>query len=105
MSHRSIDNPLRHNDMLPAHAGIEYCAQAIAIHGGLTTSNAGPPRKGFLAVLMNTAWHRSRLDDCASELIVTAKKLVVLQQGVSYEFSIKHEGQVLLTGQTVVALE
>ena len=105
VSHRAGDNPLRHDDALPIHAGIEYCAQAIAVHGQLTGKNSGPPRRGYIAVVMNTDWRAQRLDNIEGELRVFAKKQVVLQQGVTYAFAIRHEGHTLLTGQTVVALE
>jgi len=109
ISHRDLDNPLRHNDELPIHAGIEYCAQAIAAHGGLTgqSANGGStvPRRGYLAVILNTEWSVDRLDTLAHPLLVSAKKQTVLQQGVQYAFAIQHEGHTLLSGQAVVALE
>ena len=75
------------------------------MHGGLTGSRDGPPRRGFLAVILNTEWRVDRLDTCRGELIVTAVKQTTLAQGVSYSFAIQHEGHTLLTGQAVVALE
>ena len=105
VSHRSPDNPLRHGGVLPIHTGIEYCAQAIAVHGRLTSQELGPPRRGYLAVILDTQWHVQRLDDCAGALQITAQKQVALQQGVNYAFAIQHEGRTLLTGQAVVALE
>jgi predicted hotdog family 3-hydroxylacyl-ACP dehydratase len=108
VSHRETDNPLRHSDRLPIHAGIEYCAQAIAVHGALTAESKDAqlePRRGYLAVIMNTQWHVERLDDCKSALQVFATKQVTLQQGVSYAFLLKHEGHTLLAGQAVVALD
>jgi predicted hotdog family 3-hydroxylacyl-ACP dehydratase len=105
IGHCALDHPLRHDGILSIHTGIEYCAQAIAVHGSLTNKERGPPRRGFLAVILNTQWHVQRLDDCIGALQITAQKLVVLQQGVNYTFAINHEGHALLTGQAVVALE
>jgi predicted hotdog family 3-hydroxylacyl-ACP dehydratase len=104
-SHRDLDNPLRHDDCLPIHAGIEYCAQAIALHGGLTHRESGPPRRGYLAVIISTQWNAQRLDDCAGDLRVYANRQVRLQQGASYKFRLDHDGHTLLTGQAVVALD
>ncbi|HTE39651.1 MAG TPA: hypothetical protein VK629_02405 [Steroidobacteraceae bacterium] len=106
-SHRDADNPLRHGERLPIHAGIEYCAQAIAVHGALTQASpdSAEPRRGYLAVVMNVEWQVERLDDCSGPLQVFATKQVTLQQGVSYAFVLKHEGHTLLVGQAVVALE
>lgn len=108
-SHRDPNNPLRHNNELPIHVGIEYCAQAIAAHGGLTNQGAqnesSAPRRGYLAVILNTEWSVERLDTLEHPLHIAARKLTVLQQGVQYAFAIRHEGHTLLTGQAVVALE
>jgi predicted hotdog family 3-hydroxylacyl-ACP dehydratase len=106
ISHRDADNPLRHRGMLPVHIGIEYCAQAIAVHGRLTASSeTGAPRRGYLAVILNTEWSVERLDNCDGELNVFAVKQVALQQGVTYAIELKHQGHTLLKGQAVVALE
>ena len=105
ISHRDPFNPLRHEKSLPIHAGIEYCAQAIALHGGLTHRASGPPRRGYLAVIIGAQWHVERLDDCAGELRIYANRQVRLQQGASYKFRLDHEGHTLLTGQAVVALD
>lgn len=37
-SHRLGDNPLRSRDRLSAACGIEYAAQAMAVHGALLAS-------------------------------------------------------------------
>ena len=110
LSHTALDNPLRQNDRLPIHAGIEYCAQAIAIHGSLLAGallagQASQPRRGYLAVIMNAAWTVSRLDDRQGSLHIIATRQVALAQGVTYAFAVAHEGHTLLTGRTVVALE
>lgn len=105
LSHRDAENPLRHNGGLPIHAGVEYCAQAIAVHGRLTQGGGREPRRGYLAVVLNTEWRIERLDTCAGPLHVAATKQVVLEQGVSYAFELKHDGATILRGQAVVALE
>lgn len=106
LSHLDLTNPLRFDSKLPAHAGIEYCAQAIAIHGYLTSGGGqGSPKRGYLAVVLGTHWNIDRLDRCIGPLQVIATKQVTLQQGVSYAFAIKHQGHDLLTGQAIVALE
>ena len=107
VSHLDVDNPLRHNGTLPIHTGIEYCGQAIALHGRLLAQPAddAAPRRGYLAVILNAEWTTDRLDTCVGELQVIATKQVALQQGVSYAFALKHQGHTLLAGQAVVALE
>ena len=105
VSHVDRANPLRYRDALPIYAGIEYCAQAIAAHGRLIHAGDAAPRRGYLAVIMNTQWTIDRLDRCAGELRVRATKQVTLQQGASYSFALEHQGHTLLQGQAVVALD
>ena len=51
-SHRGQDNPLREAGGLATLAGIEYAAQAAAVHGSLLR-NETAPRSGVLAALKN----------------------------------------------------
>ena len=48
-SHRQPDNPLRAAARLGAACGIEYAAQAMAVHGALLAPAGAPPRPGYLA--------------------------------------------------------
>lgn len=104
-SHRSDTNPLRHGDVLPIHAGIEYVAQAMAIHGTLCEQRAGRPRIGYLAVLSNVDWFVPRLDDLPGKLEAQAEKLMATESGFNYAFRLLHESRTLLEGQAVIALQ
>ena len=44
-THRSADNPLRLHGRLGAACGIEYAAQAMAVHGALIAASAPLARK------------------------------------------------------------
>jgi predicted hotdog family 3-hydroxylacyl-ACP dehydratase len=48
-THRDPDNPLRAGAELDAVCGIEYAAQAMALHGGLALSAGAPTPAGYLA--------------------------------------------------------
>jgi len=50
LSHRNADNPLREPAGLPVWAGIEYAAQAAAVHGALVRVHPSP-RPGLLGAL------------------------------------------------------
>lgn len=109
-SHQSRDNPLRENDRLPIVAGIEYAAQAIAIHGTLG-AKAGrepgfdtTPRRGYLATLKQVEWTHARLDTVDTALIVEAEQLESIDGASSYCFSVRSASTVLLSGTTMVAL-
>ncbi len=105
ISHRDPANPLRHQGQLPVQAGIEYLAQAMAIHGTLCEQRVGRPRMGYLAVLSRVDWYCSRLDDLPGELTVIAEKQAVSGGGYSYYFRLYHGQRLLLEGQAVVALQ
>jgi predicted hotdog family 3-hydroxylacyl-ACP dehydratase len=107
-SHRAAGNPLRHQDRLPVAMGVEYAAQAAAVHGGLLARSAAgaalKPRRGYLAVLSQVRWLVDRLDDRAAPLRVAAQRQGAGAGGAVYEFTIHAAGQLLLDGSLMVAL-
>ncbi len=105
VSHTAPDNPLRNTTGLPASAGIEYAAQAMALHGALCATAEGSPRVGYIAVLSRVRWHRARLDDLPGELQVIATRLAVSDSGSSYAFDVSHDGETVVAGQALVALQ
>lgn len=104
--HRDLHNPLRAGDCLPVLCGIEYAAQAMAIHGGLSGAVAGQrPRAGYLASVRNVSWTVERLDALNGELIVKAKSLMSEDIRVIYNFDVTHEGRSILSGRAAVILD
>jgi predicted hotdog family 3-hydroxylacyl-ACP dehydratase len=103
-SHRDPRNPLRRGDRLPITVGAEYAAQAIALHAALTGVDR-EPRRGYLAVVNNLSWTRDRLDDIAGDLEVRARQLASTGAALQYAVSITAGGEVLLSGELMVALE
>ncbi|GGF46829.1 phosphotransferase [Aliidongia dinghuensis] len=104
-SHRDSANPLAVNGRLGAACGVEYAAQAMALHGGLTGAVGGRPRAGYLASLRALSLKVERLDGLAGDLIVEAERLAGEGASVSYGFSVSHDGIVLLSGRAAVILE
>lgn len=102
-SHLAPDNPLRSEGRLPVQAGIEYAAQAMAVHGGLLEAGGGEPRRGYLAVLTDIRWWVERLDDRAGPLRILASRQTVIAGGACYAFSVREAEQLLLEGSAVVA--
>ena len=103
-SHRRPDNPLREGDRLSVQAGIEYAAQAVAVHGSLLASQAGgppSPRQGMIAVLTDVSWQTDRLDTLEADLDIAAEKLGDLQQGLHYRFRLASAGRELLSDPKV----
>ena len=107
-SHRFPENPLRANGELPVYAGIEYAAQAMAIHGTLCAQRERPgsqPQVGYLAVLSNVDWQCSRLDDLPGSLQITATRLAATAKSLNYAFSVAHQAQLVLSGEAMVVLQ
>ncbi len=103
-NHRDPANPLRHEGRLPARAGAEYASQAIALHAWLTGIER-EPRRGFLAVINNLSWTRDRLDDVKSDLEIRAEQLAATGAALQYAITVIGDGQILVMGELMVALE
>lgn len=104
-SHRDPTNPLAVDGRLGAACGVEYAAQAMALHGGLTGAVGGRPGSGYLVSLRALSLKVERLDWLAGDLIVEAERLAGEGPSVSYGFSVSHDGIVLLSGRAAVILE
>ncbi|VAW92616.1 3-hydroxydecanoyl-[ACP] dehydratase [hydrothermal vent metagenome] len=86
-SHLRIDNPLYKNNKLSALHAIEYCAQAMAVHGGLLAREQGatlPP--GYLAAVRNVELSYTSLNEIKQELMIHAKQLMAQGGSLMYEF-------------------
>lgn len=104
-SHRHADNPLRWEDSLGVAAGIEYAAQAMALHGALRADDSGPPTQGYLASVRSVRFHASRLDTLPDVLHIEAEHLSGNAGQVLYRFVVSCAGQVLLDGRAAVILD
>lgn len=104
-SHRDADNPLRAGAFLPALCGIEYAAQAMAVHGRLSSAVQQRPRAGYLASVSDLACNAERLDDIAAELVIEAEKIAGDGARVLYRFALSAEGRLLLHGMAAVVLD
>lgn len=104
-SHRDPTNPLRNERGLPASAGIEYAAQAVALHGALLRGSDAPVQSGSLAVLSDVRWSVDHLDDVEEPLVVRATLLSGTSGGKQYSFEVGvSAGAPLLCGVLIVAL-
>jgi predicted hotdog family 3-hydroxylacyl-ACP dehydratase len=104
-THRDAANPLRAGGRLPAVCGIEYAAQAMAVHGGLTAGARARPRAGYLASVRDVACRRDRLDDLEGELVVEAERLMGDAGHVIYQFRLEVGEAEILSGRAAVVLE
>ena len=104
-SHTDPANPLRADGRLGAANGIEYAAQAMAVHGALLAGDDGTPRQGYLTSVRGVTLHAARLDDLPGELIVRAERLSGDANNILYQFSVSHGDRSLLEGRAAVVLD
>ena len=128
-THRETDNPLRAYGKLGIACGIEYAAQAMAVHGALIAASspadrgaplaappvaapaaagtpaAGSPAAGFLAAVRDVRFHSLRLDDVQGDLICDAVRMAGDTTTALYEFELRSEETRLLTGRATVVFD
>lgn len=106
-SHRDTDNPLRAQGRLASVCGIEYAAQAMAIHGALlaSASSDGAPRAGYLTSVRSVSLAVARLDDLAEDLHVEAERLSGSDNTILYAFRVRSAERELIRGRASVILD
>ena len=112
-SHRSPSNPMRAHGRLGASCGIEYAAQAMAVHGALIAeslavdSAAGgvPVRGGYLVSVRNVSLFVEQLDTVAGPLTISAERLSGDAATVLYSFTVLDGMSTLLCGRAIVVLD
>ena len=104
-SHLLLDNPLRNAHGMPITAGIEYAAQAMAVHGALLAPEGHRPEVGYLTSVRNVQWWTPRLDDAGAEIAIQACRISGNDVGLLYDFSILCHDQLLLSGRAGVLVK
>jgi predicted hotdog family 3-hydroxylacyl-ACP dehydratase len=109
-THRALDNPLRSHGRLGVASGIEYAAQAMALHGALAGAAAGAnagavSQVGFLASVRDVRLHVLRLDDIEADLLCEATHLAGDDLTALYEFALRDRDKCLLGGRASVVLD
>ena len=105
-SHRDATNPLRRDNRLEAICGLEYAAQAMAVHVGLLQQ--GKDRRlavGYLGAVKKLILQATRLDDVKENLTVQATRLVGEVDCFIYAFRVSAERQELLEGRASIFLK
>jgi predicted hotdog family 3-hydroxylacyl-ACP dehydratase len=101
-SHVASENPLAKDGRIGAVCGVEYCLQAMALHGALTASAPQPP--GFLARIGEALFAVAYLDELGPELAVLATLIQSSPRGLSYSFTLSGAGRRAIEGRATVAL-
>lgn len=103
--HGAADHPLRAEGRLGIAAGIEYAAQAMAVHGVLLAGDGAPLGIGYLASVRDVRLHAGRLDDQPGELAVRARRLSGDEHLILYQFDVSAGERLLLAGRASVVLD
>lgn len=104
-SHRYMDNPLRAHGQLGIACGIEYAAQAMAVHGALLApAGSTRPRVGYLVSVRGLTMAVTRLDDIHADLLITASCIMASESNMLYQFSVRADDLLLLEGRAAVVL-
>lgn len=105
-SHRSPSNPLAVDGRLHGVCGIEYAAQAAALHGGLLRQQLrGRAAPGRLVAVRDVRLERLRLDDLNEDLRIRADAEWADSRGLSYRFAVTAGLTELLEGRLLVILD
>jgi len=104
-SHRLSSNPLRYHNQLGAACGIEYAAQAIALHGALLTPEGATSRVGYLTSVRSVETWVKRLDDLDLPLTIKAERQGGDARMVIYSFSVLAGQRLLQSGRASVILD
>ena len=105
-SHQDKANPLRRDNRLEAICGLEYAAQAMAVHVGLLEQ--GNQRRlavGYLGAVKHLMLRAARLDNVTGTLTVQATRLVGEMSSFIYAFRVTADRQSLLEGRASIFLK
>lgn len=103
-SHMAAEHPLACAGTLGVANGIEYAAQAMAVHGALLAGSDTAPAAGFLTSVRDVQWDGARLDTLGSELQVHAERLSGDAHTILYGFRLEAAGRTVLSGRASVML-
>ena len=105
VGHTDPAHPLRAAGRLGAANGIEYAAQAMAVHGALVAGAHAAPRQGYLTSVRSVTLYAERLDDLQGPLSVRAERVSSDVNNVLYRFTLHHGKRCLLEGRAAVVLD
>lgn len=103
ISHLSPNNPLSMKGKLHIIHGVEYAAQAVAVHGRLLIAS-GTSSKGLLASTRNLRFNAHRFDNIKTPIRIHARSLASTIHGVAYSFTVSAGEKVLISGECTIII-
>ncbi|MEC4680246.1 MAG: 3-hydroxylacyl-ACP dehydratase [Nitrospirota bacterium] len=105
-THQDQDNPLRQHGRLGMISGLEYAAQAMAVHVGLTTNiSEHNASVGYLGAVRDLQVHSRTFQEFAEDLTIEANILLEQSMSFIYTFSIKAGETTLLQGRASIFIQ
>ncbi|MCU7801490.1 MAG: hypothetical protein KZQ70_15500 [gamma proteobacterium symbiont of Lucinoma myriamae] len=111
VSHLNSDNPLRFNNKLSSINGIEYAAQAMAIHSFLLSELKSPNintedsrQTGYIATVRNIDIFTPDFPETESVIKIEVEQLMSDTNGFTYQFHISDGKKTLISGKITVFL-
>lgn len=105
-THRNQDNPLRRNGVLGMLSGLEYAAQAMGVHVGLTRNiSEHNASVGYLGAVRDLQVHSQTFQQFPEHLSIKANLLLEQQLSFMYTFSMKAGEVILLEGRASIFIQ
>ncbi|MHB8254104.1 MAG: 3-hydroxylacyl-ACP dehydratase [Acidiferrobacter sp.] len=102
-NHRNPHHPLRAHGRLGAACGVEYAAQAMAVHSVLLAPEpSSRPPAGALIGVRQARFAVERLDDVQADLVISCQCRARDVGGALYDFRILAADRLLLSGRATV---
>jgi predicted hotdog family 3-hydroxylacyl-ACP dehydratase len=95
------DNPLAEKGRLSAINGVEFAAQAMAVHGALLQGDGGISEAAYLAAIRGVQLHCEQLHD-QPELLLRCQRLGGDNNGFIYSFEVTNGESLLVEGRATV---
>jgi predicted hotdog family 3-hydroxylacyl-ACP dehydratase len=110
-SHSLMDNPLRVAERLGMATGIEYAAQAMAVHCALLaettelSQNTKQSTQGYIAAIRAVSNNLDHWDHLPGKVYVIAERQSAMDSGAMYAFRLEHAYVVLQSGRVTLMFE
>lgn len=105
-THQNHDNPLRRQGILGMIAGLEYAAQAMAVHVGLTTDIAKHNASlGYLGAVRDLQIGSRTFQQFAEDLTIKATLLLAQHMSFIYTFSMNTSQMTILQGRASIFIK
>ncbi|MDH5428817.1 MAG: 3-hydroxylacyl-ACP dehydratase [Nitrospirota bacterium] len=105
-THRHQDNPLQQHGVLGILCGLEYAAQAMGVHVGLTQNiSEHNASVGYLGAIRDIQVNQPTFQQIAEDLTIEAHLLLEQHMSFIYAFSIKAREEILLQGRASIFIQ